>query len=238
MALIVAHPMSYKPLSLLWSNRFVEHMTWRPEQGTRIVAVDRASGATSVYEAETLFAVHTVNAFRDGDDTVLDVLAYEDPSVMTRSFRVEHAREWADVALARLTRLRLTSGRPRARVERLSDERFELPSISDRARSRRHRFVWGAIIGPESQVIRVDVEDAKVLRYSGAGYVFCEPIFVPAPHASADDEGALLTVGCDPRKAKAKLVALDARTMEPLAEAEIEVPLPLGFHGSFESARK
>jgi carotenoid cleavage dioxygenase-like enzyme len=234
-ALVVAHPMSYRPLSLLWSNRFVEHMKWRPEQGTRVVAFDRASGAATVHEAETLFAVHTVNAFRDGGDTVLDVLAYDDPTVMTRSFRVEHASEWANVALARLTRLRTTRGGSRARVERLSEERFELPSISSRARSRRHRFVWGAVIGPESQVVRVDVENATVRRYPGAGYVFGEPIFVPAPDASADDDGALLAVGCDPRKAKAKLVALDARAMEPLAEAEIDVPLPLGFHGSFQS---
>jgi carotenoid cleavage dioxygenase-like enzyme len=235
-ALIVAHPMSYRPLSLLWSNRFVEHMAWRPEQGTRIIAVGRASGGTTLHEAETLFAVHTVNAFRDGEDTVLDVLAYEDPTIMTQSFRVEHASEWANVALARLTRLRMTRGRLRARVERLSELRFELPCISQRARSRRHRFVWGAVIGPESQVVRVDVESATVLRYPGAGYVFGEPLFVPAPDASADDDGALLTVGCDPRKAKAKLVALDARAMEPLAEAEIDVPLPLGFHGSFEPA--
>ena len=34
----------------------------------------------------------------------------------------------------------------------------------------------------------------------------------------------------------AKLVALDARDMHLIAEASIDVPLPLGFHGSFQRA--
>ena len=32
---------------------------------------------------------------------------------------------------------------------------------------------------------------------------------------------------------RARLVVLDAGTLGPLAEAKLDIPLPLGFHGSF-----
>jgi carotenoid cleavage dioxygenase-like enzyme len=236
-AILVAHPMTYRAVTLLWSNEYLDHMKWRPSYGTRLVVVDRASGAARFHETDTFFMFHTVNAFRDGRDLVLDVLAHDDPSGMTRAFRIEQMHAWSSPPLARLTRIRMTEGRSRATVERLTEERFELPSISYRARTgQRHGVVWGASIGAQSAILRVDLERSEVVRYASPGFVFGEPVFVPAPSASAEDDGVLLAVGCDPATSRTKLAAIDARRMEGLAEAVVETPLPLGFHGSFESA--
>jgi carotenoid cleavage dioxygenase-like enzyme len=63
--------------------------------------------------------------------------------------------------------------------------------------------------------------------------VFGEPLFVPRPGAEQEDDGVLLTVGSNANRAA--LAVVDAGTLEPVAWARIEVPLPLGFHGSFVS---
>ena len=110
---------------------------------------------------------------------------------------------------------------------------------------RRHRFVWGAAIAKaavngaqriDSEIVRIDVDGGAPRSYSSEGFVFGEPVFVAAPDASAEDDGALLAVGSDAQHGVAKLVALDARDMRMVAEAIIDVPLPLGFHGSFQRA--
>ncbi len=243
-AVLIAHPFDVNPLSLLWSNRFLEHYRWRPDQGTRFVTIDRATGESAKFEAEPMFVFHTVNTFHDGADLVLDVLAYPDADVVTTAMRVEGLRASFPDLRPALTRVRLTPGSRRARVERLAGEGFEFPAINYRRRSgRRHGVVWGASNEPlaggiRSRVVRVDVERGDVAAYDGGEFVFGEPIFVGRPGVTAEDDGVLLTVGTDAAGGRAKLLALDARTLTPVAAATIDVPLPLGFHGSFQRAAR
>ena len=51
-AVIVANPLVVEPLHMLRSNRvYIDHIGWRPHDGTRIVLMDRAQGAVAEYEA-------------------------------------------------------------------------------------------------------------------------------------------------------------------------------------------
>ena len=58
-------------------------------------------------------------------------------------------------------------------------------------------------------------------------------VLVPAPSARREDDAVLLTVGAAAEGDRSVLVVLDAATLEPLAHAEVPLPIPLGFHGSF-----
>jgi carotenoid cleavage dioxygenase-like enzyme len=45
-AILVAHPLLVEPLQMLWSNRgFIDHFRWRPQEGTRLAKMNRATGA-------------------------------------------------------------------------------------------------------------------------------------------------------------------------------------------------
>jgi len=240
-AVLIAHPMDLDPKRLLWSNDFVEHFRWRPERATRLVVIDRSSGSVETFETDPLFVFHTVNTFQDGGDLVLDVLAYPDATIMTEAFRIEPVHSTLPDLTPTLTRIRMTLGTGRAKREPLCDVGFEFPSISYRRVSgRRQRFVWGASIGsstpgqPASQIVRVDLERSTVDRFVCDGFVLGEPVFVAAPSRAAEDDGVILTVGSDPAAPRAMLVALDARDLRLIASAAIDVPLPLGFHGSFQ----
>jgi carotenoid cleavage dioxygenase-like enzyme len=244
--ILIAHPMDMSPLSLLWANDYLSHFRWHPEQGTRLLVIDRRSGAIETFETDPFFVFHTVNAFdEEAGGAALDLLAYDDPRIMTEATRMDAlARGFPDLA-PRLTRVRMRPGAARASIERLGDDGFEFPSISYRAKSgRRHRFVWGtsdtASVGAEvrSTLLRVDVERGETRRFDGDGFVFGEPIFVAAPAAGsgAEDDGVILAVGSDARRGQAKLVALRGDDLTPVAQATIDVPLPLGFHGSFQRA--
>jgi carotenoid cleavage dioxygenase-like enzyme len=82
--------------------------------------------------------------------------------------------------------------------------------------------------------VRVDLERSTVNRFVSDGFVLGEPLFVAAPSRAAEDDGVILSVGSDPTAPRAMLVALDARDLRLIASVAIDVPLPLGFHGSFQ----
>ena len=121
----------------------------------------------------------------------------------------------------------------RARLETLSELGFEFPSINYRRVSgARHRQVWGATArGDGRDIIGIDCESGAVRHFGVPGYVFGEPVFVPAPSANAEDEGVLLAVGSNGRDSK--LAVLDARSLDAHALVDLDLPIPLGFHGSF-----
>ncbi len=74
-AILVAHPFSVNPLKMLWSSKgYIDHFDWQPQEGTRLIVIDRASGATREHVTEPFFVFHTVNAFERDDATVLDLL--------------------------------------------------------------------------------------------------------------------------------------------------------------------
>ena len=66
--------------------------------------------------------------------------------------------------------------------------------------------------------------------------VYGEPVFVARPGATAEDDGVILAVGSLPSREKAHLAVLRADDLTRVATAHVDVPLPLGFHGSFARA--
>jgi beta,beta-carotene 9',10'-dioxygenase len=141
-------------------------------------------------------------------------------------------------------RARLAAGKREVQLETLSDARFEFPQINYRARhGKAYGTVWGARIGGvdgsggspyASEIVKVGVESGELLRHRDE-LTYGEPVFVPRPGASAEDDGVLLTVGSHPQREESRLSVLDARTLAPLASLSVPLSLPLGFHGNFSA---
>jgi beta,beta-carotene 9',10'-dioxygenase len=243
-AVLIAHPYTVNPLRLLFSNRgYIEPFRWQPERGTTLWKLDRATGRFTDYQTEPLFCFHTVNTFEDGDDVVLDFLAFDDPSVVGRVATARLEAEGMPTFLPRLVRARLSPGKRHADLTTLTDTRFEFPNIAYRAQhGRPYRTAWGVSIdaggagGLTSEVVRVDLERDAVVRFSEPEVTYGEPVFVPRPGAAREDEGVILTVGSDTQRERSLLAVLDATTLEPLARCEVGLSLPLGFHGNFRAA--
>ena len=66
----------------------------------------------------------------------------------------------------------------------------------------------------------------------GRPWVFGEPVFVSRPGAQREGDGVLLSVASHLDEPRAALAVLDAETLDVRAWADVEVPIPLGFHGT------
>jgi beta,beta-carotene 9',10'-dioxygenase len=242
-AVIIDQPLALNPLRMLFSNKaFIRHFEWQPERGTRLWKLERSTGKFSRYEAEALFCFHTINSFEDGDDVVMDFVAFEDASVIDAFYVDALSRGLPDLK-PRIVRARLTPGAKRAQLEPLGDASFDFPQIAYRSHhGQPYRYVWGTAIGPspegrsESVLHKLDVTSGQVQRFSDPAFMYGEPVFVPRPGATGEDDGVLLAVGSHASEERSRLLVVDAARLEPLASCDVALSIPLGFHGTFARA--
>ena len=243
-AVLVAHPFDVSALAMLWSNKgYIDHFRWSAEQGTRVAVIDRATGAIREHHAKTFFTFHTVNSFEEGDSTVVDLITYDDIDVMRQLSSGAMSHGYPNLT-SKLMRLRMTKGVEEAELTQLSDTFFEFPAIHYKQHSgKAYQTAWGASLwspdgGPlQSRIVKLDLGSGKAAQhYADPNFVFGEPLFVPRPGAQSEQDGVLLAVGSHRIDDRAALQILSAQSLEPIARAEVGVPLPFGFHGSYVRA--
>jgi carotenoid cleavage dioxygenase-like enzyme len=233
---LVLHPYDLNPARLLWSGRPLgDHYRWSPEQGTRVLVIDRETGQWTEHTGAPFFVFHTVHAFDEADGSVtLDLLTYEDASLiregmLTHTLRVTGMPDLTPT----LQRMRIPKGPAAFELAPVSNgARFEFPSVNyGWVNGTMHRCVWGTDL---KRVIRVDAVSGTTISNAITGVAPGEPVFVSRPSGTEEDDGVLLTVGSATAGRHSELTVWDARTLDVLARARLPVSIPLGFHGSFQ----
>ena len=139
-------PLVVNPLRLKFSGKpFIRNYRWEPDRGVRFHIVDKESGqVVRTARSRAVFAFHHVNAFEDGDEVVVDIVAFPDSGVIDQLY-LERLRSAEPVtATGKLTRFRIGSSAD-VPDERLSEAPIEFPRINyRRGAGRRYRYVYGA----------------------------------------------------------------------------------------------
>jgi beta,beta-carotene 9',10'-dioxygenase len=235
--ILAEYPLRVNPLKLALSGKpFIENYAWDPRESTKFQVIDRDTGALrGTYETDAFFCFHHVNAFERGGQLVVDLIAYDDPSIIDALYLDEHGARGA-IPPTELRRhvIELDSGA--VRTEALAEGSVELPRIDyGRRNTRDYRYAYfaGAAGGWLDQLVKVDVGDGSRSVWSAPGCYPGEPVFVREPGAQAEDAGVVLSVVLDATAGRSFLLVLDARSFEERARAEAPHHIPFGFHGQF-----
>jgi beta,beta-carotene 9',10'-dioxygenase len=167
---------------------------------------------------------------------VVDLVAYPDPAVIDQ-LSLDRLRSAEPVtATGQLTRFRIGAGE-NVTSERLSEVPIELPRFDYRRRAGRpYRYVYGvgnAVPGNFiDNLVKLDLEGGAASSWQEEGCYPGEPVFVAAPGAGNEDDGVILSVVLDARKAASCLLILDAATFRELARADAPHHIPFGVHGN------
>lgn len=238
---LVEFPLVVTPVELLLSGKpFIENYQWKPERGTRFRVISKDGGeVVASSEGEACFAFHHVNAFEQGDEIIVDLVTYADPSIID-AFYLDRLRSRSDLSAGQLRRYRVKLNGKDVAHEALAEEKIELPRINYRGKSTKpYRYVFGTgnrLPGNfMDQLVKIDVRDGAVLIWNEEGCYPGEPVFVGAPNSAAEDEGVILSVVLDAKKGTSFLLVLDARSFEGQARAEVPHHIPFGFHGQYFS---
>jgi beta,beta-carotene 9',10'-dioxygenase len=216
---------------------FISVFRWRPERPSRFLVFDKATGALAgTYESEACFGFHHVNAFEAADGLVVDVIVYDDPSIIEGLY-LDTIKRCGTFPTGELRRYHLPFGGTRADHRPLATTGIELPQIDERRRGRPYAFAYGA--GTTScqdflnRIVKIDGRDGRTTTWSEEDCYPGEPVFVPRPDGTAEDDGIILSVVLDGRRGNSFLLALDAATLEEVGRAAAPHHIPFGFHGMF-----
>ncbi|EME79817.1 uncharacterized protein MYCFIDRAFT_142919 [Pseudocercospora fijiensis CIRAD86] len=107
---------------------------------------------------------------------------------------------------------------------------------------RKHRYVWAAQDSGKSSfmdaLVKTDTQTQASVTWSVDKHTPTKPFFVPAPHAQAEDEGAVLSIVYNGVTDTSYLLCLDAATMQELGRAEVGAPVGIGFDGKHTPAAR
>jgi carotenoid cleavage dioxygenase-like enzyme len=239
--ILTEFPLVVNPLNLLFSGKpFIENFRWKPEKGTRFLVIDRNNGKLiRVYETESFFTFHHVNAFEHDGKIVLDIVAYRDASIIDAFYLSKVKANTEPIPQGKLRRFHIPlHGGTGSTSEWISDVAMELPRIHYKQRNTRdYQFVYG--IGTNqptefsNQLIKLNVQNGFLKTWFEENSYPGEPVFVKRPGAKKEDEGVILSVVLNANKRNSFLLVLDAGSFEEIARAEVPHTIPFGFHGQF-----
>jgi carotenoid cleavage dioxygenase-like enzyme len=206
---------------------------WKPKYGSRIGVMPLGGPASTIrwVEIEPCYVFHGMNAFRDGDDVVLDVSRMAKVFDRTTLGPPPRLHRWrVNTAGTALT----------FADEQRTDTIADLPTIDRRRTGRTYTHGWRVETTDDRStvdlrgVVHIDSNTAVETRWDpGARYSSGEWLFVATGPAEA--EGVLMTYVYDKADDASALVVLDARDVAagPLAKIKIPQRVPYGFHATW-----
>ena len=116
------------------------------------------------------------------------------------------------------------------------DDTPELPTFNPLYATKPSRYIYGVCDRGNSSfidgLVKYDTQTntslARVIHAQSPG----EPIFLPDPHGTGEDDGVCLSVVLDGTRGRSYLLVLNARSFEEVGRAEMETVVPFGFHGA------
>jgi torulene dioxygenase len=251
---------SYNGLSILYyKNEMQSFKSWNPDRDALWYIIDREQGSVvRRYKSKTFFAFHHINSFDDGDNIVVDLVTFSSHEVLN-GFYIDALKSTSATKLMDpiplATRVILENVTSDSRTTGTANiitttACLELPTISTPYLLRPNKYVYGVSSRGLSSlwdcILKVDLEelyknpsdpdDNAIKRWSLPKCTPSEPIFVPRPGGTKEDDGVVLTVVLDGVKGASALVVIDGQTFTEIGRAELDGPgfvVPHGFHGAW-----
>jgi beta,beta-carotene 9',10'-dioxygenase len=228
-AILTEYPYKLNPLELFLKRKpFILNFKWRPELGTRFIVIDRKHGnIREIFETDSFFSFHHINAFEKNNKLFVDLIAYRDPSFIIRQDEDMLLNSYKEVR-----RFELAFDRKKISHRCLLEAPLEMPHIFyQQYNCRKYRYLYG--IGSNGELIKADLVQSKTVTWKQQDSYAGEPIFVPSPSGSEEDDGVVLSVILDAQRSGSFLLVLNARNFTELARSEIPHAIPFGLHGRF-----
>lgn len=221
-------------------------MEFKPELGTRIALVPRDGGKVRVIETDAFFHFHANNAYEEPDGEVVVEIVRHRPvggwAGWNRSLRERDGLDGSAFG-GQLERVRISVNGRVCSEPLLEGVGCEFPQIDHRFEAARHpaTYVAAASVtaGAPDTIVALDHASGSIDGHRvDDGHSVCEPLFAADPDRAESGGGGLLSVEHLGAQARSRLVIVDSERLSegPVATAELEHHLPMGFHGTYVPA--
>ena len=199
------------------------------------------------FEANPCYLYHTINAWEEGDEIILEGCRVKRPSPPEIESDGKLERMLAYLRLdACIYRWRFNLRTGAVKEGPLDDENTEFPTINTWQLGQASRYAYNVHISSAPTLlfdglVKYDTTTGRSdTHWFGAGRYGSEAPFAPRPNPQAEDDGYLLTFVYDERESVSEFQIIDAHdiTAEPLARVLIPQRVPIGFHACWVPGEK
>jgi all-trans-8'-apo-beta-carotenal 15,15'-oxygenase len=216
-------------------------IAFKENQPTRIWVVPRGAGKVQVLDTAACFVFHHANAHEVGETLVIDSICYAqfptlDPETDFRQV------DFSTLPEGQLWRFRANLATQTVTQEILAERCCEFPTLNPRLVGQPYRYVTVGTAhemqgnAPLQAITKLDLQNGTQTTWSAAPHGFVgEPLFVPKPSATAEDEGWILDLVYNAQQHRTDVVILEAQAIEkgPIACLSLKHHVPYGLHGCF-----
>jgi carotenoid cleavage dioxygenase len=220
-------------------------LVFDPSLPARYGVIPRRGDGSAIkwFEAEPCYVYHTVNAWEEGDEIVLDLCRVTKPEPRNTASGSVLSKLLSYLRLdAQLHRYRFNMVTGATREEALDDDNTEFPSIDLTRLGRPNRYAYNVHISDEPAllfdgIVKYDVTTGRDERWwCGPGRWASESPFAPrSAAATSDDDGYVVSFVYDQLEDRSEVVVLDASdlTAGPVARVLLPQRVPIGFHATW-----
>lgn len=207
---------------------FIKAFEWDATAKTKVYVIDRETGNYKVFLTPPFFSFHHVNGFEHDGQIVVDLIAYDTSDVVNKVNSYPSTQD----SLSRLLRLKIDLAKG-VIGQTLTFDHFEFPRLNESFRTKEYRYFYALHTQSRGHgLVKYDHQGSPKHWYQEEAYAG-EPVFVPRPQATSEDDGVLLSVVNDFKAKRSFLLILDAKNLEELARLTPPNIIPFGFHGQF-----
>jgi carotenoid cleavage dioxygenase-like enzyme len=214
---------------------------WDPDNGSRIGLLKRGAEGSEIqwFVVNTGYVFHTVNAFEEGDEVVLEACRSDKTDVLGADTTTE--ADPGDVPKLHQWRMNTKTGEV---TEKSLDAGWgsEFPRINENYMGLRNQYSYNARIPQEPNglgfdgIIKYDLVNETNQHFEyGPGRFGGEPIFAPKPDGVNEDDGWIIGFVWDDNEKRSECVILDAAKFDEGPVARVLMPrrVPFGFHAGW-----
>ncbi|MGD1905757.1 MAG: carotenoid oxygenase family protein [Leptolyngbyaceae cyanobacterium] len=239
------NPVSFNPLMfVLGMKGAAECIQFNPKQPTKIIVIPRdGQRPLQRVDAPASFVFHHVNAFEQDDNLVIDSIGYRDFPSLDEGMTY-HDVDFDQVPAGQVFRFNVDLAAGTATSSCVIDRSCEFPTLHPNCVGKDYRYLYiGAAHhetgnAPLQALLKHDLETGTEQIWSEAPRGFMgEPIFVPRPGNTVEDDGWVLCLTYNAARQCSDLIILDAQQIAagPIARLKLSHHVPYGLHGSFVS---
>jgi len=216
-------------------------LDWRPDAQTDCIVSPVGGGPHTLLKTDPLLYTHSVNAFDEGEITVVQGFAARDATPVDWVAKVRRGCQSLapQPAPVRLTEMRIDVAAGRIEVDTLFDTPAEFPAIDPRYAGRRHSVIYAtgfrddaaAYADLQDTILRFDLTSRTVQKFDfGPGHFVSEPVFLPT--GAQEGEGWLLSQNYDADADTSYAALLQVgQSMQEVARFPLGQALAMSLHG-------
>jgi len=241
--LFFQNPVSFNPLPYVFGWRgAAECIKFHQERPTKIWVIPRHdSKEVQVLESEPCFVFHHANAFEQKDEIIVDSICYETFPAVDHNINYQET-DFDSRPPGQLWRYTLNLQAKTAKRQLQVPRSAEFPFIHPALIGQPHHWVYLAAAhqsegdAPQQAILKVNVEsgEQEIWSFASKGFIG-EPVFVPRPGGTQEDDGWVLTLVYDAAHNRSDVAILDGTCIShgAIARLHLKHHIPYGLHGSF-----